>query len=49
MQEFNNEQEKQNETLKQKFGNLEIEVDKKYKLFKAYTTHDHMQTKLEDM
>lgn len=42
LQDFNHEQEKQNETIKSKFGVLESEVEKKYKLFKAYTTHDNI-------
>lgn len=49
LQDFNNEQDKQNETIKHKFGLLETEVEKRYKLFKAYTTHDQLQSKLDDM
>ena len=35
--------------MKEKVGNLENEVEKKYKLFKAYTSHDSLQSKIDEM
>ena len=48
LQDFNAEQESQNLSIKTKMKGLESEVDKRYKLFKAYTSHDSLVGKIEE-
>ena len=48
LQDFNAEQESQNLSMKTKMKNLDSEIEKRYKLFKAYTSHDSLTSKIEE-
>lgn len=47
LQDFTGEQENINKTTKTKLAELNTSIDKKYQLFKAYTVHDELMSKLE--
>jgi len=47
LQSFNSEQEKQNHSFKSKIQAFQQDLDKKYRLFKAYTAHDSLVSKLD--
>ena len=47
LQDFTGEQENVNKTTKAKLADLTTSIDKKFQLFKAYTVHDDLISKLE--
>jgi len=47
LQSFNSEQEKQNESFKSKIQAFQQDLDKKCSLFKAYTAHDSLVSKVD--
>ena len=47
LQSFNSEQEKQNESFKSKIQAFQEDLDKKCRLFKAYTAHDSLGSKVD--